>query len=81
MNVANEILLAAERVSTEDTLVFVEHPSAEHRDLRFDNNPTRWDAPKLNLNRARAVRHEEIRLGRSMTPAEQEAHIRKLCEG
>ena len=41
--------------------------------------PSRDGLPYFNLNRARAIRHEEIRLGRSMTPAEQEAHIRKLC--
>jgi len=50
-------------------------------DSRWKNNPSRWDAPMLNLNAARAIRFEEIRLGRSMTPAEQSEHIRKLCAG
>jgi len=52
-----------------------------HNDPRWKNNPARWDAPRLNLNAAREIRFEEIKLGRSMTPAEQKAHIAKLCAG
>ena len=50
-------------------------------DPRWKNNPSRWDGPQLNLNAARAIRYEEIRLGRSMTLDEQRAHIKKLCAG
>jgi hypothetical protein len=39
-----------------------------------------WRAPSLNLAAARAVRHREILLGRSMTKEEQDAFIKKLCE-
>jgi hypothetical protein len=77
---ANEILLAAQRSEEGDALVFVEHPKSEPTDTRWIGNPSRDGLPYFNLNRARAIRHEEIRLGRSMTPAEQDAHIRKLCE-
>jgi hypothetical protein len=39
-----------------------------------------WRAPSININRARAVRHEEIRLGRSLSKEEADAYIKKLCE-
>lgn len=81
---ANEVLRAARGVADEALVIFqsVLKPGAKASmpDTRWDNNPTRWDAPQLVLNRARAIRHEEIRIGRDMTPAEQEMHIRKLCE-
>ena len=81
---ANEVLRAAKTVA-DDALVIFQSAckpgvQANKPDSRFANNSTRWDAPQLCLNRAKAIRHEEIRLGRSMTPAEQDAHIRKLCE-
>ena len=77
---ANEILLAARAAEEGDVLMFVEHPKSEPQDKRWIGNPSRDGLPYFNLNRAKAIRHEEIRLGRSMTTTEQEAHIRKLCE-
>jgi len=76
----NEIAQAAQKQedqSAEDGLIFA---STVNKDPRWQNNPSRWDAAQLNLHTARAVRHEEIRLGRALTPAEQKAHIRKLLD-
>lgn len=74
----NEILRAVQRQFGGDQLIMVEHDEPE--DPRWKGNPKRWDAPMLNLNAAREIRFEEIRIGRSMTQAEQAAHIRKLCD-
>jgi hypothetical protein len=81
----NEIAVAAENSGNGDVLVVSSGvcksgKDPEHTDARWQNNPSRWDAPRLNLHTARAVRHEEIRLGRALTPAEQKAHIRKLLD-
>jgi hypothetical protein len=61
-----------------DELVIVgapKHPGRVSINIPQSND---WKAPRLDLNRARAVRHEEIRLGRSMTKEEQDAFIKKL---
>ena len=81
----NEVVVAAENSGSGDVLVVSSSvcksgKDPEHVDQRWQNNPSRWDAPKLNLNTARVIRREEIRLGRTMTPAEQKAHIRKLLD-
>jgi hypothetical protein len=81
---ANEIAVAAAKQDGGDVLVISsavckDGKDPEYVDQRWKNNPSRWDAPKLNLHTARAIRHEEIRLGRFLTPDEQKAHIRKLC--
>ena len=81
----NEIAVAAENSEGGDRLVISSSvcssgKSPDHTDTRWQNNPSRWDAPRLNLHTARAIRHEEIRLGRSLSPAEQKAHIRKLLD-
>jgi len=92
-SVANEIVRAAKKLlggdseclGKENVLIGMEANdlTGVHDDVasdpRWKNNPARWDAPMLNINAAREIRHEEIKLGRSMTPAEQAAHIRKLC--
>ncbi len=56
---------------SDDELLFL---SRERKPL-----PSNWRAPQLNLHAARAVRHEEIRLGRSLTKEEQNALIARLC--
>jgi len=63
-----------------DELVIVgapTHPGRVNINIPQSND---WKAPSLNLAAARAVRHEELRLGRSMTKEEQDAFIKKLCE-
>jgi len=81
----NEIAVAAANQGGGDVLVISsavckDGKDPEHVDERWKNNPSRWDAPKLNLHTARVIRHEEIRLGRSMTPEEQKVQIRKLLD-
>jgi hypothetical protein len=81
----NEIAAAAEKSEGGDRLMISSSVCAsgnapDHVDQRWQNNPSRWDAAKLNLHTARVIRHEEIRLGRTMTPEEQKAHIRKLLD-
>jgi len=68
----------AESEMEKDELVIVgapKHPGRVSINIPQSND---WKAPRLDLNRARAVRHEEIRLGRSMTKEEQDAFIKKL---
>jgi hypothetical protein len=63
-----------------DELVVIgapKHPGRVSINIPQNND---WKAPSLNLAAARAVRHEELRLGRSMTKEEQDAFIKKLCE-
>jgi len=67
-----------------EELVFIGHETPKpHCDMgvnqnRYDLTPGRWNAPQLNLHAARAVRHEEIKLGRALTQDEQTALLRKL---
>ena len=65
----------------EDELVIIgapKHPGKVSINIPQGNE---WRAPRLSLNRARAVRHRELILGRSMTPTEADEYIRLLCAG
>ena len=65
-----------------DELVFMNHDArakAAHAQYVRDGGE-RWLAPRLNLEAARAVRHEEIRLGRSMSKEEQAEFLKKVSQ-
>ncbi len=63
----------------DDELVIVgppKHPGRVSINVPANND---WRAPRLNLAAARAVRHEEIRLGRSLSEVEQAELLKRLC--
>jgi len=76
---ANEIVRAAEKQNDDGGLVISGGTSTA--DTRWANNPSRFDAPQLNLHAAKVIRWEEIRLGRSMSKEEQTEYIRKILAG
>jgi hypothetical protein len=79
LNEANEIVQAAKQLDGDGGLVI--SGGKPTSDIRWAGNPSRWDAPMLNIEAAKVICHEELRLGRSMTKEEQTDYIRKICAG
>jgi hypothetical protein len=76
---ANEITQAEKQQEGDGGLIISGGKSTS--DIRWANNPSRWDAPMLNIERAKAIRHRELILKRSMTAAEADDYIAALCRG